>query len=187
MPLPPQSVVEDSKADLLISGLFRNKESLNKFALSPDFVMDRVTDFASAGLRTLVMGARYCPPDEWARLKTNLDAARSKLDGRDEAIADAYKAIERNLVLVGCTGIEDKLQEGVPETLTALRSAGIQVGCQPVYLERGLSAYALRITASIDWDCIFKYRSENTLLGYLTHKLVDHDPRLHTDYFKRQL
>ncbi|KAM7542982.1 hypothetical protein Aperf_G00000004967 [Anoplocephala perfoliata] len=127
MPLPPHSEVENSKGDILISGLFRNTENLKKFALTPDFVMDRVTDFASAGLRTLVMGARYCPPEEWSRLKTNLDAARSKLEGRDEAIADAYKAIECKLALVGCTGIEDKLQEGVPETLIALRTAGIQV------------------------------------------------------------
>lgn len=89
--------------------------------------MARVTDFASAGLRTLVMGARYCPPEEWTKLKTALDAARGKLEGRDAALAEAYKAVECDLALVGCTGIEDKLQDGVRETLIALREAGIQV------------------------------------------------------------
>lgn len=127
MALPPQSDVETAKGDLLITGLFRNQETLKKVSLTPDYVMDRVTDFASAGLRTLVIGARYSPPEEWSRLKSQLESARSKLDGRDEALSEAYKKIECELVLVGCTGIEDKLQDGVPETLIALRNAGIQV------------------------------------------------------------
>ncbi|VDL57242.1 unnamed protein product [Hymenolepis diminuta] len=127
MALPPQSDVEAAKGDLLITSLFRNQETLKKVSLTPDYVMDRVTDFASAGLRTLVMGARYSPPEEWSQLKSQLDSARNKLDGRDEALSEAYKKIERELVLVGCTGIEDKLQDGVPETLIALRNAGIQI------------------------------------------------------------
>lgn len=130
MALPPESEVESAKGDLLLTNLFNNRNNLRKFALTPDKVMARVTDFASAGLRTLVMGARYAPSDEWLQLKTDLDAARSKLDGRDEAISQAYSKIERDLILVGCTGIEDKLQDGVPETLIALRNAGIQVSRQ---------------------------------------------------------
>lgn len=35
--------------------------------------------------------------------------------------------IERDLELLGATGIEDKLQEGVPETIGSLRAAGIVV------------------------------------------------------------
>ena len=31
------------------------------------------------------------------------------------------------VIFVGATGIEDKLQEGVPETIAALRQAGINV------------------------------------------------------------
>ncbi|VDK36493.1 unnamed protein product [Taenia asiatica] len=127
MPLPPVTSTKSTSDDLLSKGLFGSLENLQKYSLTPDFVMARVTDFASAGLRTLVMGARYCPPEEWIELKAALDAARGKLEGRDAALAEAYKAVECDLALVGCTGIEDKLQDGVPETLTALREAGIQV------------------------------------------------------------
>ena len=35
--------------------------------------------------------------------------------------------IETNLELLGATGIEDKLQEGVPETISSLRAAGMVV------------------------------------------------------------
>ncbi len=37
-------------------------------------------------------------------------------------------------MLIGCTGVEDKLQDDVPETLTALRDAGIQVRYPEAYL-----------------------------------------------------
>ena len=35
--------------------------------------------------------------------------------------------IERDLKLIGATGIEDKLQDGVPQTIEDLLSAGINV------------------------------------------------------------
>lgn len=35
--------------------------------------------------------------------------------------------IETDLELLGATGIEDKLQEGVPETISSLRAAGMVV------------------------------------------------------------
>ena len=35
--------------------------------------------------------------------------------------------IEKNLILVGCTAIEDKLQEGVPECIEHLANAGIRI------------------------------------------------------------
>jgi phospholipid-transporting ATPase len=35
--------------------------------------------------------------------------------------------IERDLVLLGCTAIEDKLQEGVPQCIKAMASANIRL------------------------------------------------------------
>lgn len=128
MPIPEQASRELRRnGDPLRDGLFRDRATAAKVSLTSDYVMDRVTDFASSGLRTLVMGARLVRADEWNQMKQTLDAARGSLEGRDVSIAEAYKAIESNLMLVGCTGIEDKLQDGVPETLIALREAGIQV------------------------------------------------------------
>ena len=43
-------------------------------------------------------------------------------------LADAFDMIERNITLLGATAVEDRLQEGVPETIEALRDAGIKVG-----------------------------------------------------------
>ena len=47
--------------------------------------------------------------------------ARRALDGRKEKLAACAATLEKELELLGATAIEDKLQEGVPQTITALQ------------------------------------------------------------------
>ena len=47
--------------------------------------------------------------------------------GREEKVAAVGDLIERNLLLLGCTAIEDKLQSGVPEAIERLANAGIRI------------------------------------------------------------
>lgn len=42
-------------------------------------------------------------------------------------LTEAYSAVENDLTVLGATAVEDKLQDGVPDTIRALRQAGIQV------------------------------------------------------------
>ena len=42
-------------------------------------------------------------------------------------LAEVYNDVEQQLTLLGATAVEDKLQDGVPETILALRGAGIKV------------------------------------------------------------
>ncbi|KAG7282143.1 hypothetical protein CRUP_034890, partial [Coryphaenoides rupestris] len=46
---------------------------------------------------------------------------------RDERLADVYEQIEQDMMLLGATAIEDKLQEGVPETIAILSLANIKI------------------------------------------------------------
>jgi P-type E1-E2 ATPase len=46
---------------------------------------------------------------------------------RDARISKAFNLIESNLVLIGSTAVEDKLQEDVALTLETVRKAGIKV------------------------------------------------------------
>ena len=62
--------------------------------------------------------------DEWAE---RYHAATVALDNREEQIAAICEEIERDLRLLGATAIEDKLQDGVPETIADLKLAGIKV------------------------------------------------------------
>ena len=51
----------------------------------------------------------------------------TSLDDRDDKLSAVYEEIEQNLWLVGATAIEDKLQDGVPETIANLALAGIKI------------------------------------------------------------
>lgn len=50
------------------------------------------------------------------------------MEGREEAVREVMYQMEAELTLLGATGVEDLLQEGVQETLESLRVAGIKVG-----------------------------------------------------------
>jgi P-type E1-E2 ATPase len=49
------------------------------------------------------------------------------MHGREEKLAAVAEDIEKQLLLLGCTAIEDRLQDGVPRTIERLASAGIGI------------------------------------------------------------
>ena len=83
--------------------------------------------FARDGLRTLVLAERAlseAETEDWMRAYADASAS---LANRDERLAACAEAIERECQLLGATAVEDKLQEGVPETVQTLRAAGALV------------------------------------------------------------
>ncbi|XP_058493971.1 phospholipid-transporting ATPase IF isoform X1 [Solea solea] len=86
-----------------------------------------VDEFALKGLRTLVVACRHFSPEEYMDVDRRLNSARTALQQREEKLQEAFSYIERNLHLLGATGVEDKLQDKVQETIEALRLAGIKV------------------------------------------------------------
>lgn len=53
---------------------------------------------------------------------------------RELHVSKAFDAVESEMVLLGATGVEDQLQDGVAETLEALRAAGIKVFCSSIVI-----------------------------------------------------
>lgn len=49
------------------------------------------------------------------------------MEHREERLNALYEDLEQNMYLVGATAIEDKLQDGVPQTIANLGAAGIKV------------------------------------------------------------
>jgi phospholipid-translocating ATPase len=86
-----------------------------------------VDEFASEGLRTLIFAYRYLDEDDYRKWKTIYHQATTSLVKRQERIEEAAELIERDFDLAGATAIEDKLQQGVPETIDKLRRANIKV------------------------------------------------------------
>eukprot|EP01087_Luapelamoeba_hula_P011161 TRINITY_DN3003_c0_g1_i1.p1 TRINITY_DN3003_c0_g1~~TRINITY_DN3003_c0_g1_i1.p1 ORF type:complete len:1289 (-),score=252.87 TRINITY_DN3003_c0_g1_i1:164-4030(-) len=83
--------------------------------------------FSQNGLRTLVYAEKTIPKEEWASFDKEYQAASNLIEGREEAVEELCDKIERDLTLVGCSAIEDKLQPYVPETIDYLLKAGIKV------------------------------------------------------------
>ena len=84
-------------------------------------------EFASEGLRTLVLGVRFLTDEQCDEWLSEYNAAATAIKGRNEKLTKAAFAIEKDLHIVGATAIEDKLQVNVPDTISQLEKAGIKL------------------------------------------------------------
>jgi phospholipid-transporting ATPase len=87
----------------------------------------QLEDYAAEGLRTLCIATRVIPNEEYNQWIKTYNAAATALDERGEKLDEAAELIEKDLFLLGATAIEDKLQDGVPETIHVLQEAGIKI------------------------------------------------------------
>ena len=115
------SVVEDFYNSLVDESLAVNEGA------AFDRCFQHIDDFASEGLRTLLYAYRYLDEEEYSAWKKVYQDATTSLVNRQERIEEAAELIEQKLDLAGATAIEDKLQQGVPETIDKLRRANIKV------------------------------------------------------------
>eukprot|EP00435_Cladocopium_sp_Y103_P020236 s1351_g4.t3 len=84
-------------------------------------------EFSEEGLRTLVIGYRSLSADEANSWLARYQEAQKATSDRDEKLANMAEQVEKSLELVGATAIEDKLQDGVPDTIEQIRKAGIKL------------------------------------------------------------
>jgi phospholipid-transporting ATPase len=84
-------------------------------------------DYATDGLRTLCLAMREIPEDEYRQWSAIYDKAATTINNRAVELDKAAELIERDFFLLGATAIEDRLQDGVPETIHTLQTAGIKV------------------------------------------------------------
>ncbi|XP_047469990.1 phospholipid-transporting ATPase IF-like [Penaeus chinensis] len=92
-----------------------------------DTTLKHINDYAMLGLRTLAVARRELTDKQYEDFATQLSQARQTLDNREEAVRKVSDRMEADLTLLGATGVEDLLQDGVQETLESLRAAGIKV------------------------------------------------------------
>uniref|UniRef100_A0A8C5C375 Phospholipid-transporting ATPase n=1 Tax=Gadus morhua TaxID=8049 RepID=A0A8C5C375_GADMO len=90
-------------------------------------VKDRVEHNAIEGLRTLCVAYRALTPEQYEETYRLLNEARLALHDRDRRLAEAYDQIETQLVLLGATAVEDRLQEEAADTVESLHQAGMKV------------------------------------------------------------
>ncbi|CAG8518035.1 3567_t:CDS:2 [Acaulospora morrowiae] len=86
-----------------------------------------VQNFSTDGLRTLLYAHRYIDKEEYDKWNELFLEASNSVIGRREKLEKVAKLIETDMEITGATGIEDRLQCGVPEAIGNLRAAGIKV------------------------------------------------------------
>ncbi|XP_054996469.1 phospholipid-transporting ATPase VD [Sorex araneus] len=84
-------------------------------------------DYAKQGLRTLCIAKKVMSDNDYAEWLRNHFLAETSIDNREELLLESARRLESKLTLLGATGIEDRLQEGVPESIEALHRAGIKI------------------------------------------------------------
>ncbi|XP_061548507.1 phospholipid-transporting ATPase IH isoform X6 [Phycodurus eques] len=92
-----------------------------------DQVRARVEHNAVEGLRTLCVAYRPLSPAQYQEVCLLLSGAKLALQDRDKRLAEAYDIIEKDLILLGATAVEDRLQEKAADTIESLHKAGMKV------------------------------------------------------------
>ncbi|KAL7750854.1 phospholipid transporting ATPase [Sorochytrium milnesiophthora] len=89
--------------------------------------LEQLEDFANDGYRTLCLGFRVLSEQQYSEFAKQYHLASTAMTDRDAKLDAAAELVEQELVLLGATAIEDKLQDGVPETIETMMTAGIKV------------------------------------------------------------
>ena len=84
-----------------------------------------VESFSRRGFRTLIMAFRYISREEFKEWKVKYNLAATQIIQRDAAVDKVAEEIEKDMFLLGCTAVEDALQDDVPETINDLLKAGM--------------------------------------------------------------
>ncbi|XP_025297047.3 phospholipid-transporting ATPase IH isoform X1 [Canis lupus dingo] len=138
-----------------------------------DQIRARVERNAVEGLRTLCVAYKRLNPEEYEGICTLLQAAKVALQDREKKLAEAYEQIEKDLVLLGATAVEDRLQEKAADTIEALQKAGIKVWV--------LTGDKMETAAATCYAC--KLFRRNTQLLELTTKKIE-EQSLHDVLFE---
>ena len=103
-------------------------ERLHQDNPTVEVTLQHLEDYASEGLRTLCLAMREIPEPEFEQWYHIYDRAATTVGGnRAEELDKASELIERDFFLLGATAIEDRLQDGVPDTIHTLQAAGIKI------------------------------------------------------------
>ncbi|KAF3584523.1 hypothetical protein F2Q69_00031704 [Brassica cretica] len=84
--------------------------------------------YGEAGLRTLALSYRKLDENEYSVWNNEFHEAKTSVGAdRDEMLEKVSDMMEKDLILVGATAVEDKLQKGVPQCIDKLAQAGLKI------------------------------------------------------------
>jgi phospholipid-translocating ATPase len=92
-----------------------------------DWLQEECSNMAREGLRTLVIAKKLLTQEYYQEFEQRLMKARLQTIDRHRHVQDIIETIEHDMELLCITGVEDKLQDNVRQTLETLHTAGIKI------------------------------------------------------------
>uniref|UniRef100_A0A6Q2ZL42 Phospholipid-transporting ATPase n=1 Tax=Esox lucius TaxID=8010 RepID=A0A6Q2ZL42_ESOLU len=130
-PLTNQVVVYTKGADSVIMDLAESPKSAERSDSMQGHIRKQtqkhLDDYAREGLRTLCIAKKVLEEEEYEVWLKHQVFAETSIENREELLMESALRLETNITLLGATGIVDRLQEEVPETIEALQKAGVKV------------------------------------------------------------
>ncbi|XP_026564725.1 phospholipid-transporting ATPase IB isoform X4 [Pseudonaja textilis] len=102
-------------------------ERLSKDSKYMEQTLCHLEYFATEGLRTLCIAYADLSENSYQEWLDVYNEASTNLKDRTQKLEECYEIIEKELLLLGATAIEDRLQAGVPETISTLIKAEIKI------------------------------------------------------------
>jgi magnesium-transporting ATPase (P-type) len=103
----------------------------DKLVLNEEYLIEKtlqhIEEFSTEGLRTLLFGFKWLGKDEYEQWALDYASAKTSLVDRANKIEEVGCQLEDQFELLGATAIEDKLQDGVADTIEKLRRADIKL------------------------------------------------------------
>ncbi|KAG8452118.1 hypothetical protein GDO86_004058 [Hymenochirus boettgeri] len=129
-----------------------------------DQIRARVEHNAVEGLRTLCVAYKKFTREEFEFANKVLKDAQLALQDREKKLAEAYEQIEQDLILLGATAVEDRLQEKAADTIESLQKAGIKIWV--------LTGDKMETASATCYACKL-FRSHTQLLELTTKKIEE--------------
>ncbi|KAK2945273.1 phospholipid-transporting P-type ATPase [Blattamonas nauphoetae] len=139
------------------------KKSQQTDTLSPEHIYEKtngiIDDLSRSGYRTLCVCHREIANEELDAWLPKYKDAELSIDDRASKIEAAFMELEgKGMNLIGCTGVEDKLQDGCADTIDYFLKAGVRVWI--------LTGDKVDTAVNIAFSC--QLLKQNTITHYIT-------------------
>jgi len=166
-------------ADDIISRRLSANKAVNNEAVLTD-TMNALKLFGKMGYRVLMVAEKIIDKETFECFINMYRKAECSLGNRTKNITKALEYIEKDLILLGLTAVEDQLQDNIPETIDYLLNAGIKMWLltgdqQDTAINIGLSSCLLNNNSNLMILNDRTYRKcERTLEKYI-NEMKDND------------
>ncbi|KAG9511208.1 putative phospholipid-transporting ATPase IIB, partial [Fragariocoptes setiger] len=120
-------IVKDSQTNEILFLLKGADTVMAQIIQYSDWLQEQCDNMARSGLRTLVVARKVLSHEQYSEFEARYAQAKLNLTNRQARLSEVLATLEKDMELLCLTGVEDRLQDGVPTTLKGLQDAGIRI------------------------------------------------------------